>query len=126
MLCSYLGVLVLKKILGVSRGVGVGTQPLSSLMEEKLRDPVVRTGLITMKGDLKLSCDDDSEEVNLSEPIEHFKNGDLGLILGHPESWLTNTARDIIEALRKEEMIVFSFIDEFQMNLSNHWGKDFR
>ena len=114
----------MKKVLGISRGVGVGTQPLSSLMEEKLKDPVISTGLITMKGDLKYS--DEADEAVLSEPIEHFKNGDISLILGHPESWLTNTARSITEALRKEELIVFSFIDEFQMNLSNHWGKDFR
>ena len=77
-----------------------------------------------MKGDLKIS--DNSEEAVLTEPEEHFLTGDIGLILGHPESWITNTAKNIIEALRREELIIFSCVDEFQMNLSTHWGKDFR
>ena len=77
-----------------------------------------------MKGDLKIS--DNSEEAVLTEPEEHFLTGDIGLILGHPESWITNTAKNIIETLRREELIIFSCVDEFQMNLSNHWGKDFR
>ena len=39
---------------------------------------------------------------------------------------MTNTARDITETLRKEEQIIFTFVDEFQMNLSSFWGQDFR
>ena len=39
---------------------------------------------------------------------------------------MTNTARDITETLRKEEQIIFTFVDEFQMNLSSFCGKDFR
>ena len=125
MLCSYLGTLVLRKVFGKAKGVGLGNQPLSALMEEKLKTPVIKTGLITMKGDLKMSSDVLGEAV-LTDPIDMFKNGDIGVILGHPESWETDTARDIIEALRKEDMIIFSFLDEFQMNLSSFWGKDFR
>ena len=113
MLCSYLGIL------------RVGTQPLTALMKEKLSDQVVKTGLITMTGSLKYSREA-SEEAMLTDPIEQFKNGVISLIIGHPESWLTVPATSIIETLKHQEMIVFSFIDEFQMNLSTHWGKDFR
>ena len=125
MLCSYLGTLVLRKVFGKVKGVSLGNQPLSALMEEKLKTPVIRTGLISMKGDLKMSSEGHSEAV-LTDSIELFKNGAIGVIIGHPESWLSDTAKDIIEALRKEERIVFSFLDEFQMNLSSFWGKDFR
>ena len=125
MLCAYLGTLVLRKVFGKVKGVGLGNQPLSALMEEKLKTPVIRTGLITMKGDLKLSSDSLGEAV-LTEPIDMFKNGEIGVILGHPESWETDAAKDIIEALRKEDQIIFSFLDEFQMNLSSFWGRDFR
>ena len=124
MLCAYYGTLVLRKVFEKPKGVGLVNQPLSALMEEKLKNPVIKTGLITMKGDLKIS--DNSEEAVLTEPEEHFLTGDIGLILGHPESWITNTAKNIIEALRREELIIFSCVDEFQMNLSTHWGKDFR
>ena len=125
MLCSYLGTLVLRKVFEKSTGVGLGNQPLSALMEEKLKNKVIKTGLITMKGDLKVH-NDNSDDAALTEPIEEFKTGAVGLILGHPESWLTKTAQDILEALRKEDKIIFSMVDEFQMNLSSHWGKDFR
>ena len=124
-LCSILGILVLRKVLGKSSGVGVGNLPISALMEEKLKDQVIKTGLISMKGDLKVSSEDAVEAI-LTEPIEDFKTGVIGFILGHPESWLTNTAKDITEALRKQDLIIFSCLDEFQMNLSSHWGKDFR
>ena len=90
-----------------------------------LKNKVIKTGLITMKGDLKVH-NDNSDDAALTEPIEEFKTGAVGLILGHPESWLTKTAQDILEALRKEDKIIFSMVDEFQMNLSSHWGKDFR
>ena len=50
MLCSYLGTLVLRKVFGKVKGVGLGNQPLSALMEEKLKSPVIKTGLIWMKG----------------------------------------------------------------------------
>ena len=36
MLCSYLGTLVLRKVFGKVKGVGLGNQPLSALIEEKL------------------------------------------------------------------------------------------
>ena len=90
-----------------------------------LKNKVIKTGLITMKGDLKVHSDNSGDAV-LTEPIEQFKTGDVGFILGHAESWLTKTAQDIIEALRKQDLIIFSMVDKFQMNLSSHWGKDFR
>ena len=125
MICSYLGTLVLRKVFGKENGVGIGNMPLSALMEEKLRKPVIKTGLISMKGDLKVSSED-SADAALSAPIEEFKSGAVGFIIGHAESWMTNTAREITETLRKEEQIIFTFVDEFQMNLSSFWGKDFR
>ena len=36
MVCSYLGTLVMRKVFEKSTGVGLGNQPLSALMEEKL------------------------------------------------------------------------------------------
>ena len=35
-------------------------------------------------------------------------------------------AQDITTCLNQEGLIVGTFLDEFQMNLANHWGSDFR
>ena len=124
MIIAYLGILVLEKVYKVENGVGLGSQPLSSLMEEKLKNPTVPTGFISMKGDLKHSSEDGHS--SMSKPIESFKKGDVKCVLGHPESWLSSTAKDILVSLQAQGKIIFTFVDEFQMNLSNHWGEEFR
>ena len=124
MICAYLGLLVLQKVFKIENGVGLGTMPISALMEEKLKTSLVRTGLITMNGDLKSSIHE--TDAFLSDPIEQFKNGDINLVLGHPESWLTSTAEQITACLSSDGIIVGTFLDEFQMNLAEHWGSDFR
>ena len=124
MICAYLGVLVLQKVFKIKHGVGLGTMPISALMEEKLKGPLVKTGLVTMSGDLKASIQEN--DAFLSDPIEQFKKGDITVILGHPESWLTSTAQEITACLSQEGLVVGSFVDEFQMNLADHWGSDFR
>jgi len=124
MVCAYLSILVLQKKFGIPGGVGLGTQPLTALMEEKLKKPLVTTGVISMTGDLKYSIEE--EDAFLSEPLEHFKSGAITCVLGHPESWLTATAESILNDLCKKQLVVGSFLDEFQMNLESHWGSDFR
>ena len=123
MIIAYYGILVMEKILEVEDGVGLGCQPLSALMEEKLKTSPITTGFISMTGDLKHSLDDDC---SISKPLDSFKNGDIKCILGHPESFLSETAKEILNHLQQKGKIVFTFIDECQMNLSNHWGEDFR
>ena len=91
-------------------------------MEEKLKNPPVKTGLITMSGDLRAS----DEDAVLSEPLSDFKSGKITLMLGHAESWLTSTAEEITDSLKKQGLVVLTCLDEFQMNLENHWGSDFR
>ena len=62
MIVAYLGILVLQKTMNVPEGVGIGCQPLSSIMEEKLKRPYIPTGVITMKGSLKSSMSENSGE----------------------------------------------------------------
>ena len=121
MLCAQLGILVLKKVFEMEKGVGLGSMPLSALMEEKLKSDIVKSGLITMQGGLKGNSD-----ASLSEPKDSFIRGAMDMIYGHAESWSTSIAKEIIDNLRKEDRIIFSFIDEFKMNLSSFWGSSFR
>ena len=123
MLCAYLAPLVLRKVFNKEKGVGVGTMPLSAVMDEKLKSEFNKTGLITMQGGLKTN---ESEEASLSDPLESFQSGEIELILGHAESWSSSTAKCIVNALNKEQLILFLVVDEFQMNLSSHWGNEFR
>ena len=62
----------------------------------------------------------------VSDPLTNFKNGDITVVLGHSESWLSSTAQDITTCLNQKGLIVGTFLDGFQMNLANHWGSDFR
>ena len=117
MLCSYYGILVLLKGFNICNGVGLLSQHLSALMEEKLKNP-------PMTGEVKISKDAQTELS--SEPSEQCKAGDITLLIGHPESWVTDTAVEILDTLKSEELVIGTFVDEFQMNLANHWGSDFR
>ena len=87
-----LGTLLMKKILGKERGVSVGTQPLSILMEEKMSEKLVPTAVLTMEGQLKSSSDQE-EEACLSATEEAVLSGAFPCLIGHPESWGSTKVR---------------------------------
>ena len=89
-------------------------------MEEKVKCPLIQTGVITMSGTLKTTIES-GEDVLLSQPKEDFKSGKIKLILGHAESWVSDTGKEILDSLRSSELIVLTFVDEFHQGLSNHW-----
>ena len=93
-------------------------------MAEKLKHAPVKTGLITMNGDLR--GNDAEEDVKLSEPLHDFKSGEINVIFGHAESWPTKVGEEVTSSLKDQGLIVCTILDEFQMNLKNHWGNEFR
>ena len=103
----------------IPTGVGIGCQPLSAIMEEKLNSTFSTTGIISMKGDLKSS--EGKDNVKLSASIEQFKEGKITCIIGHPESWVTPTAGEILDSLQQNGKILFTFLDEAHIPLSGHW-----
>ena len=123
MIVAYLGIRVLQKTMEIPEGVGIGCQPLSSIMEEKLRSPYIPTGVISIKGSLKSSLFEsvEEEDVFLSEPFEDFKSGHLKLLLGHAESWISRVAQDILDSLRDKGLIILTIVDEAHIPLSDHW-----
>jgi hypothetical protein len=123
MIVAYLAILVLQKALDVPEGVGVGCQPLSSIMEEKLKTPYISTGVISMKSDLKSSMSDSGEEDDLflSDPVDDFKTGRVKCLIGHAESWVSRVAQDILDSLREKGLIILTFVDEAHIPLSDHW-----
>ena len=124
MLVAYLSILVLQKKLGISSGVGIGCQPLSSIMNEKLKTSFLSTGTISMQGDLKSNTEFESEEddqVSLSTSIEEFQDGRISCMIGHAESWASNTATTILDSLQEKGLILLTFVDEAHVPLKAHW-----
>ena len=75
-----------------------------------------------MQGGLKTSeAVDEQDEVALSASIEQFKEGDIKCVLGHPESWISKTAQEILDCLQEKALILFSFLDEAHVPLGGHW-----
>ena len=70
-LVIYLGTLLLRKVLVVSNGVSITTEPLNMIMAEKLCSSIVPTGVISMVGEMKTSLEE-KDGVKLSAPEENF------------------------------------------------------
>ena len=123
MLVAYLAILVLQKKLGIPSGVGVGTQPLSAIMNEKVKNTYISTGTISMQGCLQSNVDfaEIEDDATLSTSIEDFKSGNIKCVIGHAESWKTKAAEEILDILQKKSLILFSFVDEAHAPLKGHW-----
>ena len=119
MLVVYIAILVLQKVYNMD-GVGIGTQPLNSIMREKIKKPYIPTGLISMKGDV-LHSEEEEEEVFLSDSAEDFKTGKVKCIIGHAESWRSSVAEEILARLQEQGMILLTFLDEAHISLPGHW-----
>ena len=66
--------------MGKPTGVSVGTQPLSVIMEEKMRDKTFPTAVVTMCGQIKQSLDDKGEALSLSS-VEALPQGDCPILI---------------------------------------------
>lgn len=115
----YLGTLLLRKIMKVSEGVAVITEPLNMIMSEKLASSIIPTGVISMSGELKTSLEE-RDGVRLSAPEEKFLDGSLPCLFGHPESWLSEKGKELIKELHKKKRILLNVTDE--MHCSFDWA----
>ena len=112
----YLGTLLLRKIMNISEGVSVITEPLNMIMAEKLSTSFVPTGVISMTGELKTSLEE-RDGVKLSAPEENFLDGSLPCLFGHPESWLSEKGKELIKELHKRKRIILNVTDEMHSSL---------
>ena len=107
--------------MGKEDGVSVGTQPLSVIMEEKMRDKNFPTAVITMCGQIKHSLGD-TGEATLSSPLEAVLQGEYPILIGHPESWSNSVGHNLLKQLQKNGQLILNFVDELHQGLSNHWN----
>ena len=115
-----LATLVLREKLGISKGVAIITQPLSIIMQEKLRNDVCRAAVLSMSGEMqddKLNAD-----AHLSVDIEDLFNGVYPVIFCHPESLDTPRGQYILHKLHKLGLLILVCLDEFhQSGSSGNW-----
>ena len=116
-LVIFLSTLLLRKVMDISKGVSLVTEPLNLIMSEKLRGNILPTGVISMTGQLKTSLEDDDDIITLSRPEEEFLNGVLPCLFGHPESWLSETGKNIIKQLYDKQRILLNVTDEMHASL---------
>ena len=99
-----IGILGLRKVFGNMRGVAIVTQPLSSIMEEKMKNQQVKTAVLTMTGKLKNEEGDD--DAVLSGLEDDVLDGAYPVIIGHPESWGSNRGKRLLLEMKKRDMIL--------------------
>jgi len=115
-----MGILGLRKIFANKKGVAVVTQPLTAIMNQKLKNSIVRTAVLTMRGKLKK---DESDETELSCIEQEVLDGKFPVIIGHPESWGSARGQRLLLEMKKMEMILLIAIDEFHQGQIGHWAE---
>ena len=113
-----LGILGLRKVFNNYRGVAIVTQPLSSIMNEKMRNSPVKTAVLTMRGNLKSEESDDADLNCLENDVIA---GNYPVIIGHPESWASSRGQSILMELKVRNSVLLVGIDEFHQGQIGHW-----
>ena len=115
-----LATLVLRRKLKNEKGVGIITQPLSSIMNEKRNNMICKAAVLSMAGELTTSSDGD-ENTNLSCNLADLLNGVYPIIFGHPESFDSKLGQHILRELQRLDRILLICIDEFHQGGQGHW-----
>ena len=104
MTVPLLAVLVLRLKLDNPKGVAIVTQPLTSIMKDKLINCICPVAILSMKGDLTTGTNDnDSEDVTLSCDLDRLLDGEFPVIFGHSESFDSKLGQFILRELKKRE-----------------------
>ena len=86
----------------------MGTQPLSAIMEEKVKSQVVKTAVVSMRGQIKQNLDE-IDEASVSTPLDDILCGKVPLLIGHPESWSNKVGQDLLRNLKEQFVLFCSF-----------------
>ena len=117
-----LSALVLRERLGVSKGVTIVTQPLTSIMNQKINNKICEVAVLAMTGQLKTSCGTDEDDAGLSCEVADLLDGCFPVILGHPESFDSILGRHILRELQRLDRLLMVCIDEFHQGGEGHWS----
>ena len=106
-----LATLVLRQKCKNPKGIAIVTQPLTSIMKEKQKNPVCKAAVLSMSGDL--SSSEDNEDANLSCDLKEVLDGKFPVLFGHPESFDSKLGQHILRELQRLGRIILICIDEF-------------
>ena len=122
-----LATLVLRKVLNIPNGVCIVTQPLSSIMNEKLENKICRAAVLSMSGVLKTSktTTADDEKAELSCSLGDLLSGKYPVLFCHGESIDSKLGQFILKEFQKRGMLILVCVDEFHQGGEGHW-KSFR
>jgi len=110
--------LVLRARLKNPKGVGIITQPLTSIMNEKKENDICPIAVLSMTG--QLTATEVSDDATLSCLLDDLLEGKFPVILGHPESFDTKLGQRILRELQRLDRIMLLCIDEFHIAYG-HW-----
>ena len=116
-----LSVLVLRERLGISKGVAIITQPLTSIMNQKMKNRICEVAVLSMTGQLRTSCET-QEDADLSCDISELLDGKYPALLGHPESFDSPLGQHILRELQRLDRLILVCIDEFHQGGEGHWS----
>ena len=116
-----LSVLVLRERLGISKGVAIITQPLTSIMNQKIKNRICEVAVLSMTGQLRTSCET-QEDADLSCDISELLDGKYPALLGHPESFDSPLGKHILRELQRLDRLILVCIDEFHQGGEGHWS----
>lgn len=116
-----LATLVLREKLGVPKGVCIVTQPLSSIMNQKVKNDVCPAAVLSMGGGLTVGEDGDEDDARLSCNLQDLLQGSYPVLFGHPESFDSKVGQYILRQLQKLDRLILVCIDEFHQGGTGHW-----
>ena len=86
LLVFHLAVHILRKKLEMPSGVGLCLQPLNNILSEKTNNnPPIKTAYLTMTGEAI-----QAGNASLSNSLDEILSGDIGCLMGHAESFLSD------------------------------------
>ena len=115
-----LSVLVLREKMKNKKGLAIVTQPLTSIMNEKMVNKICDVAVLSMSGDLKTNTG--AENPDLSCDLDDLLEGKFPVLLGHPESFDTPLGQMILRELQRKEMLLMVCVDEFHQGGEGHWS----
>ena len=98
------GILGLREVTGNPKGIAIVTQPLSAIMNEKMKNKDVKTAVLSMTGKLKNEEGQDDAELDCIE--NDVLEGVYPVVIGHPESWGSRRGQRLLMEMRKQNMIL--------------------
>ena len=116
-----LATLVLRERFGNHKGVCIVTQPLSSIMNEKVKNDICQAAVLSMSGELSTSSCKGEEEASLSCNLQELLDGSYPVLFGHPESFDSKLGQHILRELQRLDRLILVCIDEFHQGGQGHW-----